>query len=804
MTVGWDLVTGRTLARMLRKRPRFWRAKSTLQASSATTQTPGDNVPSIPTDIREQIGLGPQSDVSTLSLNQQTDFLNRLYDELQTRSDPNERATALTCLQDFCYYFNSVPTPLRIYDVKFLRENLIAAGSEASTYTGEVLGKPVVVREALLITRELNQPIAKEIAKLVHRDAMINSQLHHRNILQLLGIYEEAPGSQPLTIVPYIERRSLQNILTPGDLLGADNFQDILLGINNAVIYLHSLHPPVIHGNIHPGNVLLSEDGQPLLCDFGFSIFHREGAQTWKSRAGGRTRFLAPELARDEVDPFRPTWQTDIYALAMLSFNMWTGDKPFPELVHDREVSIKAAKGQRPKRPTRTAIRANIPQEMETVFWELLNRMWAQNPAKRPPGTEVLERFTEIFEGTASPAGTKCYIMIGLSELWNADRVGKYGTHSSATALPSPKSDLGLAKPAFTSLSGQSGLNTTVDPSGIPFLPDVETSISLDRIYQNLMNLSKDSDAYPQLLRRLQDLCSMNSLLPASLILKDIAFDRENVIGKGDEVMVYKGRMADRFVAVREVFLTPKEWTSASGNAIKQLVHREAITHSLLNHPNILPFLGIYHETPTSPPLIIVQLEDESLQDLIWRNGLIDSKTFQHVIIGASRAVAYLHSRQPPIIHGDLHPGNILVNEAGTCYLCDFGLSRIRHEVTRTRTTIQEGGSMRFLAPELSASASKKFRTTSGSDIYSLAMTSLATWSGKSPFPEVWNNWEVISRVIRGERPKFPSDSSIALPLHVEAALWGLLQDMWAHRPAKRPSAPIIVERLENIFELNP
>ena len=61
-------------------------------------------------------------------------------------------------------------------------------------------------------------------------------------------------------------------------------------------------------------------------------------------------------------------------------------------------------------------------------------------------------------------------------------------------------------------------------------------------------------------------------------------------------------------------------------------------------------------------------------------------------VLGASRGLDYLHSCVPHIVHGDIRGANILVNDSGGAVLCDFGLARIRHEVTRTNTGIIEGG----------------------------------------------------------------------------------------------------------------
>ncbi|KAF8307628.1 kinase-like protein, partial [Clavulina sp. PMI_390] len=218
------------------------------------------------------------------------------------------------------------------------------------------------------------------------------------------------------------------------------------------------------------------------------------------------------------------------------------------------------------------------------------------------------------------------------------------------------------------------------------------------------------------------------------------------------------------------------------------MVHREAITHSQLDHPHIIPFLGIYHEGVDSPPITILPfMERGSLQDLL-ADSLIGQNTLASILVGISSGVHYLHSRRPPIIHGDLHPGNVLLDSNGSPYLCDFGLSRIRHEITRTRTIIQEAGRLRFLAPELSTGWTQRFRTSFASDIFSLAMTFLNAWSGRIPFPELRNDLKVASNLRKGLRPSIPT-SGVALAPELKQTLWALLNEMWTQNPANRPSS---------------
>ncbi|KAF8296903.1 kinase-like protein, partial [Clavulina sp. PMI_390] len=227
-----------------------------------------------------------------------------------------------------------------------------------------------------------------------------HSQLNHANVLPYLGVFHETAESPPLTIIPYIAGGSLQGLISPKEPLGADKFRSILLGIFEGIIYLHSLEPPVIHGDLHPGNVLLDEDGKAYLCDFGLSRIRHEVTRTrTQLQGGGQTRFLAPELTDSTLARFRTTWESDLYALAMLIFNMWAGERPFAKIELEWKVAVASVSGQRPGMPH--GLRVAIPQVAEKLLWELLERMWAQTPLNRPPCKDALNQLKKIFNTKA-------------------------------------------------------------------------------------------------------------------------------------------------------------------------------------------------------------------------------------------------------------------------------------------------------------------------------------------------------------------------------------------------------------------
>lgn len=124
-----------------------------------------------------------------------------------------------------------------------------------------------------------------------------------------------------------------------------------------------------------------------------------------------------------------------------------------------------------------------------------------------------------------------------------------------------------------------------------------------------------------------------------------------------------------------------------------------------------------------------------------------------------------------------------MIDDDGNALLCDFGLSRLHYDVTRSLTAIRSGGKLRFLSPELTSS-DDAFRTTETSDVYSLAMLVYELLYEVAPFHDVTNDLKVIHLTQHGSRPTrraLKSDrSSTHAWVEAEGLLWILIQGMWA------------------------
>jgi serine/threonine protein kinase len=129
---------------------------------------------------------------------------------------------------------------------------------------------------------------------------------------------------------------------------------------------------------------------------------------------------------------------------------------------------------------------------------------------------------------------------------------------------------------------------------------------------------------------------------------------------------------------------------------------------------------------------------------------------------------------------------NILVTDAGNCLVCDFGLSRIRHEISRTHTTIRQGGQLRFVAPEI-RDGEDGYRINEMSDIYSLAMTIYTLGTRSLPYENTRNDYAASRAAAEGRRPS-KRGSLGGLPMDDTELLWSLMESMWNHNPQLRPT----------------
>ena len=151
------------------------------------------------------------------------------------------------------------------------------------------------------------------------------ANLQHPHILPLFDS-GEADGFV-FYVMPYVEGESLRDRLDREKQLGVDDSLAITQKVANALDYAHN--HGVVHRDIKPGNILLSEQGEPLVADFGIALAVAQAGAGRITETGlslGTPHYMSPEQATGDrdVDP-----RSDVFALGCVLYEMLSGQPPF-------------------------------------------------------------------------------------------------------------------------------------------------------------------------------------------------------------------------------------------------------------------------------------------------------------------------------------------------------------------------------------------------------------------------------------------------------------------------------------------
>ncbi|HEU5368469.1 MAG TPA: serine/threonine-protein kinase, partial [Ktedonobacterales bacterium] len=206
-------------------------------------------------------------------------------------------------------------------------------------------------------------------------------------------------------------------------------------------------------------------------------------------------------------------------------------------------------------------------------------------------------------------------------------------------------------------------------------------------------------------------------------------YELVELIGSGGMAEVYRARQLTAFG--REVALKVIRPEFSKQQEFRERFLREAQAISRLSHPNILPLIEFREEGQTLY-LVMPLVREGTLRDLIkQRNGPLAREEALPLFTQLCSAVHYAHAQG--IIHRDIKPQNVLLQQHTHVLLADFGIARDRREKTITATGAGVG-SAEYMAPE-QAMGQADMR----SDIYSLGivlyqmLTGVVPYSGSTP-----------------------------------------------------------------------
>ena len=197
-------------------------------------------------------------------------------------------------------------------------------------------------------------------------------------------------------------------------------------------------------------------------------------------------------------------------------------------------------------------------------------------------------------------------------------------------------------------------------------------------------------------------------------------------IGRGGQGVVYRARQKSlkRTVALKVIGLG--HWAT---EAHLKRFRREAEAAASLDHPNILPIYEVSEGEDGLPFFSMKFAPGGSLLDAApaLRN---DPRRSAALMTKVARAVYYAHSHG--ILHRDLKPGNILLDDRGEPMVSDFGLAKLIEPDSNLTQSVVTMGSPNYMAPEQAAGHSRE--ATTAVDVYSLGAILYELLTGRPPF----------------------------------------------------------------------
>ena len=221
------------------------------------------------------------------------------------------------------------------------------------------------------------------------------------------------------------------------------------------------------------------------------------------------------------------------------------------------------------------------------------------------------------------------------------------------------------------------------------------------------------------------------------LTLEDV-FLQNKEIGRGAYGKVFTANYLGLRCAAKEIHSLLYDGVSPEEKkAIKDGFIRECYHSSLIRHPNIVQFMGVYYKEQSDLPIMVMELMDTSLTSFIAKNHTnIANKTKLSILHDVSLGLSYLHGRRPSVIHRDLSSNNVLLSKGHLVVkISDLGMAKmIRADSKQTRSRITTApGTLHFMPPEALDEEDPIYGTPV--DVFSFAGIALHLFSEKWPTP---------------------------------------------------------------------
>jgi serine/threonine protein kinase len=244
----------------------------------------------------------------------------------------------------------------------------IGSGATSRVYLAR---DPFADRDVAIKVLQFARNADPETEQMVHKafvaEASLAGKLNHPHIVDIYDAVVDPDRSY--LVMEYVAGKTLDEHAAPANLLPLVKVVEIIFKCIRALEY--AFQHGVIHRDIKPGNVLLSDQGETKVGDFGASFQARLVDNTTQLKGIGSPAYMSPEQLRQET----LTHQTDIYSLGVTMFRLLTGRLPYEAGSH--AALMYAILNTPPPKPS--AYRPELPAMLDEIVMKAI----AKDPAER-------------------------------------------------------------------------------------------------------------------------------------------------------------------------------------------------------------------------------------------------------------------------------------------------------------------------------------------------------------------------------------------------------------------------------------
>lgn len=312
---------------------------------------------------------------------------------------------------------------------------LVGAGGMATVYRGEdlLLERPVAVK----FLREPYASDADARDRFVH-EARAAAKLDHPNIVHIYDVGVDQ-GDHPFLVMELVQGEDLKVLIRRDAPLPVAQAIRLAQAIASGVGAAHRVN--IVHCDLKPQNILVTEEGQVKVADFGIAraLAPEDNENEPVEVVWGSPHYLSPEQARG----YRPTPASDVYSIGVMLYEMLTGVPPF----HDPDPEVLAMKHCREEPAPLTALNPRIPSGLDWLVRKILSKEPTQRYRNGDQLGMALEQYLRHGEdgtGPFLPLAQETPIVATARGAGVAPEVGQVGAPLEA-AQPVPQRSVAVA-----------------------------------------------------------------------------------------------------------------------------------------------------------------------------------------------------------------------------------------------------------------------------------------------------------------------------------------------------------------------